>query len=63
MTSVPVHSDPAIQALRSHDAEAGEALKMLLFNDKPEKYQKWVNLLSDPVFEKKYNLPLDAQRD
>jgi hypothetical protein len=33
---------------------------MLLFNDKPEKYQKWISLLSDPVFDKKYNIPLDA---
>jgi acyl-CoA oxidase len=63
MTSVPSHSDPAIQILRAHDAAAGQALKMLLFNDKPEKYEKWVALLRDPVFEKKYNLPLDAQRE
>jgi hypothetical protein len=33
---------------------------MLLFNDKPEKIEKWIKLLKDPIFAKKYNLSLDA---
>ena len=34
-----------------------------MFNDKPEKREKWKKVLSDPVFDYKFDIPLDKMRD
>ena len=38
-------------------------MKSMLFNDKPEKREKWMRLLDDPVFDHKFDMPLNEQRD
>jgi len=35
----------------------------MLFNDDPQKWYKWRKLLADPVFEHKFDVPLDEMRD
>ena len=35
----------------------------MMFNDKPEKKGKWRQVLNDPVFDMKFDMPLDAMRD
>ena len=34
-----------------------------MFNDKPEKLEKWRKVLTDPVFDQKYDMPLNKMRD
>ena len=48
-----------MQSLRAYDPEVAAAFKSLLFNDKPEKVEKWHALFSDPIFFAKQNLTLD----
>ena len=57
MTSA--HSDPAIEALRVYDEPVAEHLRNLLWNDKLEKREKWRNLLNDPIFDPKFEMPLN----
>ena len=35
----------------------------MIFNDAPEKRQKWLNMLDDPVFDQKFDMPLTDMRD
>jgi len=35
----------------------------MMFNDKPEKLEKWRKVLTDPVFDQKYDMPLNKMRD
>lgn len=55
--------DPSIHILREFDPEASTYLKHLLFGDKIEKLQRWEKLAQDPIFNHKFNLSLDEQRD
>lgn len=34
-----------------------------MFNDKPEKLEKWRKVLNDPVFDHKFDIPLSKMRD
>ena len=61
--TLPKHSNPEIQVLREYNADTGEALKWMLFNDKPEKYERWAKLMEDPIFSHKFDMPLSAMRD
>lgn len=40
-----------------------EELSNLIFGDKPEKRQKWFELLKDPVWVPRYNISLSQQRE
>ena len=35
----------------------------MIFNDAPEKRQKWLTMLDDPVFDNKFDMPLSEMRD
>jgi len=49
--------------LRAFDEPVAEHLRDVLWNDKPEKREKWRNLLNDPIFDAKFEMPLDQMRD
>ena len=56
-------SEEIVKNLRKYDEVTSNRLGELLFNDKPEKIQKWHALFKDSVFFPKQNLTLDQQRD
>ena len=56
-------SEEIVKNLRKYDEVTSNRLGRLLFNDKPEKIQKWHALFKDSVFFPKQNLTLDQQRD
>ena len=35
----------------------------MIFNDAPEKRQKWLDLIDDPVFNPRFDMPLSEMRD
>ena len=43
-------SQDIVLNLRKYDEVTSKKLGELLFNDKPEKIQKWHNLFKDPLF-------------
>jgi len=52
-------SEEIVKNLRKYDEVTSNRLGELLFNDKPEKIQKWHALFKDSVFFPKQNLTLD----
>jgi hypothetical protein len=41
---------PYIESLKQYHPEITESLKNILYIDKKEKYEKWHQLLNDPIF-------------
>jgi hypothetical protein len=52
-----------VNNLRKCDETTSKRLAELLYNDKPEKIQKWHALFKDSIFFPKQSLTLDQQRD
>ena len=49
--------------LREFDEGAAKCLQTMIFNDLPKKHTKWMQLLADPVFDAKFDMPLSQMRD
>ena len=54
--------DKVLKQLRKTDKAASDELAVMLFGDKIEKKQKWINLLKNDLFKREVTRDFDAMR-